>query len=93
MEWYQRLGFRKDWEHRFEPGSPAFFSVSRDGITLFLSEHHGEARPDTLVYMWVTDVDEIAAEFVVEAQDEPRAREIEFRDLDGNRLRIGTPVG
>ena len=22
--WYERLGFTKEWEHRFEPGMPAF---------------------------------------------------------------------
>jgi catechol 2,3-dioxygenase-like lactoylglutathione lyase family enzyme len=91
--WYQRLGFTKEWEHRFEPGLPAFVSVARGPVRLFLSEHQGDARPDTLLYLWVGDVDTIAAEFGVTVEQAPWAREIELRDPDGNRLRIGTPAG
>ena len=91
VTWYARLGFRQEWEHRFEPGMPAFTSVARGQVRLFLSEHRGDARPDTLVYLRVRDVDTIAAEFDVPVDQAPWAREIELRDPDGNRLRIGTP--
>ncbi|WP_409473344.1 glyoxalase superfamily protein [Streptomyces sp. HC307] len=92
VRWYERLGFGKQWEHRFEPGLPAFVEVARGRMRLFLSEHTGDARPDTLVYLRVADVDAVAAEFGVQAADAPWAREIELRDPDGNRLRIGTPA-
>ena len=92
VAWYERLGFTKQWEHRFEPGFPAFVEVIRGGARLFLSEHMGDARPDTLVYLRVREVEAIAAEFGVQVRDAPWAREIELRDPDGNRLRIGTPV-
>ncbi|MFE9454451.1 glyoxalase superfamily protein [Streptomyces sp. NPDC006739] len=91
--WYERLGFTQQWEHRFEPGLPAFVEVARGGVRLFLSEHQGDARPDTLVYLRVRDVDAVASEFGVRARDLPWAREVELRDPDGNRLRIGTPSG
>lgn len=29
VEWYGRLGFVEEWEHRFGPGLPAFVSVAR----------------------------------------------------------------
>ena len=29
VTWYWRLGFTKEWEHRFEPGMPAFVSIAR----------------------------------------------------------------
>ncbi|MGW1073047.1 glyoxalase superfamily protein [Streptomyces sp. NPDC002537] len=90
--WYARLGFAKQWEHRFEPGLPAFVEVARGRVRLFLSEHRGDARPDTLVYLRVSDVDAVAAEFGVSVQVAPWAREVELRDPDGNRLRVGTPV-
>ncbi|MFF7296088.1 glyoxalase superfamily protein [Streptomyces sp. NPDC008265] len=90
VAWY--AGFAKQWEHRFEPGFPAFVEVARGGVRLFLSEHTGDARPDTLVYLRVRDVDAVAAEFGVQPEDAPWAREIELRDPDGNRLRIGTPA-
>jgi catechol 2,3-dioxygenase-like lactoylglutathione lyase family enzyme len=90
VAWYERLGFEKQWEHRFEPGLPAFVSVMRGAMRLFLSEHEGDARPDTLLYIWVDDVDAVASEFGVTPQEQPWAREIELRDPDGNRLRIAT---
>ncbi|MFJ4356129.1 glyoxalase superfamily protein [Streptomyces massasporeus] len=92
VAWYERLGFAKQWEHRFEPGLPAFVEVARGGVRLFSSEHEGDARPDTLVYLRIRDVEAIASKFGVQAKDAPWAREIELRDPDGNRLRIGTPT-
>lgn len=92
VAWYERLGFAKQWEHRFEPELPAFVEVARGRVRLFLSEHTGDARPDTLVYLRVHDVEAIASEFGVQAKDAPWGREIELRDLDGNRLRVGTPT-
>ncbi|MGW0560928.1 glyoxalase superfamily protein [Streptomyces sp. NPDC003016] len=91
VAWYARLGFEKQWEHRYEPGFPAFVEVARGPVRLFLSEHQRDALPDTLVYLRVRDVDAVAAEFGAVAQDQPWAREVELRDPDGNRLRVGTP--
>lgn len=90
--WYERLGFTRQWEHRFEPGFPAFAEVARGRVRLFLSEHTGDARPDTLVYLRVKDVDAVAAEFGARVTRAPWAREVEPRDPDGNRLRVGTPT-
>jgi catechol 2,3-dioxygenase-like lactoylglutathione lyase family enzyme len=90
VSWYERLGFEKQWEHRFEPGFPAFVSVARGDMRLFLSEHEGDARPDTLLHIWVDDVDAVGAEFGVSPEEQPWGREIELRDPDGNRLRIAT---
>ncbi len=91
VAWYERLRLAQEWVHRFEPGFPAFVSIARGEVRLFLSEHAGDARPDTLLYLRLDDVDAIAAEFEVAVEDAPWAREIELRDPDGNRLRIGTP--
>jgi hypothetical protein len=93
VEWYARLGFLKESEHRFAPELPAFVSVVRGRAKLFLSEHTGDARPDTLVYLRLPDVDALAAAFGVAPEDAPWAREIELRDPDDNRLRIGTRHG
>ncbi|MFE9997276.1 glyoxalase superfamily protein [Streptomyces avermitilis] len=92
VEWYGRLGFVQQWEHRFEPGFPALVEVARGRMRLFLSEHKGDARPDMLIYLRVREVDAIADEFGVKVKDAPWAREIELSDPDGNRLRVGTPT-
>ncbi len=39
------LGFRIDWEHRFEPGTPLYMQVSRGGVVFHISEHHGDGSP------------------------------------------------
>jgi len=73
--WYRRLGFKQEWVHRFGPEFPAFVSVARGNARLFLSEHQGDARPDTLIYIRVKDVVAVAREFGVEVEDQPWARE------------------
>ena len=88
VSWYERLGFIKEWEHRFEPGGLAFVSIARDRARLFLSEHRGDARPDALVHLYVSDVNAVVAEFGQPAGDPPYGCELELRDPDGNRLRI-----
>ncbi|XKK37879.1 glyoxalase superfamily protein [Nocardiopsis sp. ARC36] len=42
---YRRPGSTREWEHRFEPGLPAFVGVARGQVRPFLSEHEGDARP------------------------------------------------
>lgn len=90
VEWYARLGFARLWEHRFEPDLPAFVEVARGRVRLFLSEHTGDARPDTLLHLRVRDLDAVAAEFGVPVRDVPWGREAEIHDPDGNRLRVGS---
>lgn len=87
--WYARLGFVVEGEHRFAPQLPLYLFLRRGGMVLHLSEHVGDARPGTLVYMYVDDVDSIAAEFGVEVIDQPWCREVQLTDPDGNRWRIG----
>lgn len=56
------LGFQLDWEHRFEPGMPVYMQVSRDGLTLHLSEHHGDACPGSTVFVRMRGLDAFHAE-------------------------------
>ena len=88
-KWYRRMGFDVVNEHRFAPGMPLYLFLKRGNIQLHLSEHTGDARPDTLIYLYVQEVDSIAAEFGVDVKDQPWAREVQLTDPDGNRWRIG----
>lgn len=90
-KWYSRIGFELQHVHRFEPRLPAFATIARNEITLFLSEHTGDARPDTLIYLRVRDIDAIAATLGATIEEAPWGRECAATDPDGNRLRIGTP--
>ena len=90
VSWYRRLGYDQEWEHRFEPGFPAFLSISRTGCArLFLSEHTGDATPDGLVHLRIDDLEAVAQEFDSEIIEQPWGREVHLVDPDGNRLRIG----
>jgi hypothetical protein len=92
VAWYGRLGFQKEWEHRFDPESPWFVSVARGQVRLYLSEHKGDARPNTLIHLNVKDIDAVAREFGMPVDEDGLAgREIDLEDADGNRLRVATP--
>jgi catechol 2,3-dioxygenase-like lactoylglutathione lyase family enzyme len=56
------LGFKVDWEHRFEPDAPVFMQVSRDGLVLHLSEHFGDGTPGSIAYVYMKGVRELHRE-------------------------------
>lgn len=56
------LGFSVDFEHRFYDGAPLFMGISRAGVTLFLSEHHGDGTPGTHVVVQMSGLDDLHAE-------------------------------
>jgi len=97
LGWYERLGFVEEWTHRFETGFPAFMSIRRGspgtGVRIFLSEHRGTVSNGQL-FLRVSDVAPIAAEFDVEIDDSSGSRyEVGLVDPDGNRVSIGAPTG
>ena len=60
VAWYRHLGFEKELEHQFESGFPWFVSVARGGVRLYLSEHTGDARPNTLIHIYLNDIDAVS---------------------------------
>jgi hypothetical protein len=48
------LGFKLDFEHRFEPGLPLFMKISLGDIVLHLSEHHGDCSPGAKIVIETT---------------------------------------
>ena len=94
------LGFTVDWEHRFEPGFPVFAQLTRQGLSLFLTEHTGDCQVGGAAYFVVDDVDSMFVEISrrgirpaeAPADTEWNAREMTVVDPDGNRLRFSTSV-
>jgi catechol 2,3-dioxygenase-like lactoylglutathione lyase family enzyme len=92
------LGFRLDWEHRFEPDMPIYMQVSRGSLVLHLSEHHGDATPGSTAYVRMRGVRDYHAEISargyrhlrpgVEQRDWTEA-EMTVIDPFGNRIRFG----
>jgi hypothetical protein len=56
------LGFKLDWEHRFGDNFPLYAQVSRSGLVLHLSEHHGDASPGSTVCVTMHGVREYQKE-------------------------------
>jgi catechol 2,3-dioxygenase-like lactoylglutathione lyase family enzyme len=48
------LGFKVDFEHRFEPDLPLFMQISLGDVILYLSEHHGDCSPGARIVIEMT---------------------------------------
>ncbi|WP_020179719.1 glyoxalase superfamily protein [Methylopila sp. M107] len=90
------LGFSIDWEHRFEPDMPLYMQVSRAGLTLHLSEHHGDGSPGVVVFAPMHGIDAFHAELIATGygfmrpgvEEAPWGREMQVWDPSGNRIRF-----
>lgn len=95
------LGFALDWAHRFEDEAPLYCQVSRAGLTLHLSEHHGDACPGSTVFVAMTGVDALHREISGRGyrfmrpgiEDMPWGRVLTVTDPFGNRIRFCEPSG
>jgi catechol 2,3-dioxygenase-like lactoylglutathione lyase family enzyme len=89
------LGFSVDFEHRFHENAPLFMGISRDGLVLFLSEHHGDGSPGAHVIVDIEGIEELHRELAaknyrymnpgIQAQ-EWGTRELCVIDPAGNQL-------
>lgn len=89
------LGFRVDWEHRFEPALPLYLQVSRGACVLHLSEHHGDCCPGAALRIQVADIDAYQRELIAKQYGYARpgvddtpwgSRDMSVKDPFGNRL-------
>ena len=89
------LGFKVDWQHRFEANFPLYLQVSLGECVLHLSEHHGDASPGAAVRIQAQGVDVYQQQLLGKAyrhakpgvEDTPwGTREMSIRDPFGNRL-------
>ncbi|QCB47542.1 VOC family protein [Hydrogenophaga sp. PAMC20947] len=96
----EQLGFSIDWQHQFEPGFPLFFQLTREGQTLFLTEHAGDCEIGGAVYFRVPDAEAYHTAFAargVIATNPPSPTpwdtlEFLLTDPDGNRLRFASDL-
>ena len=95
------LGFQADWEHRFDEAAPLYMQVSRDGLVLHLTEHHGDACPGSTVFVWMNGLDEFHNEITSRNYGHLRpgvertfygARCMQVIDPFGNRIRFNERV-
>ncbi len=92
------LGFKIDWQHRFGPGYPLFVQLTRQGQTIFLTEHAGDCQVGGAVYFIVSDAAHTLLEFQQQGVHPTNSLSntpwgtVEFllTDPDGNRLRFSS---
>ncbi|MBH2982211.1 VOC family protein [Serratia marcescens] len=90
------LGFTLAWEHRFSEDLPLYMQVSRAGLTLHLSEHHGDSTPGSALFIPVHDIDALHRELTAKNYRYARpgvevvdwGKELNLTDPFGNRLRF-----
>ncbi len=90
------LGFTQDWEHRFAPGMPLYCQVSRAGLVLHLSGHHGDSTPGSIAFVEARGLRAYQRELIDKryANLRPGLEETEFGlelhviDPFGNRIRF-----
>ncbi len=94
------LGFAVDWEHRFEPGTPLYMQVSRAGLRLHLSEHHGDGTPGTVVFVRMSGLRAFHAELAAKGygylrpgvEDDGDSLQLQVIDPFGNRIRFDEAI-
>ena len=90
------LGFSVDWEHRFGENFPLYMQVSRAGLVLHLSGHHGDATPGSTVFVETLRVEAYQRELVAKdytymkagVEPLPWGMQMEVTDPFGNRIRF-----
>jgi hypothetical protein len=96
------LGCKVDWEHRFEPDAPVYMQVSRAGLVLHLSEHHGDGTPGSVAYVYSAGVEALHRELNDKKYRHNRPglqrqdwgmMEMTVVDPFNNRITFGEPVG
>lgn len=89
------LEFEIKFEHVFDEGMPKYLEIAREGITLHLSEHHGDASPGAGVFLWCTGLREFHKMLIDKKYKNNRpglektfynSLEVEVIDPFGNRL-------
>ncbi len=89
------LGFKVEWEHRFEDGLPLYFEVSRGDVKIHLTEHHGDCCPGAAVRIETDGLTELHEELNKKdygfarpgVEDTPwGTKEMSISDPFGNRL-------
>ena len=91
------LGFKVDWEHRYEEHMPPYMQVSRGNLLLHLSEHHGDGSPGVVLRVEMNGVEEFQRELAEKEYRYFRAgieltpwktKETGVIDPFGNRIRF-----
>ena len=95
------LGFKLDWEHRFDDQAPLYMQVSKDSCVLHLSEHYGDCSPGAALRIQISDIEQYQVILLgknyrysrPQIQNMPwGTRDMSISDPFGNRLVLTTAI-
>jgi catechol 2,3-dioxygenase-like lactoylglutathione lyase family enzyme len=93
--YFDFLGFKLDWEHRFAPDMPLYMQVSKGDCLLHLSEHHGDCSPGAAMRIETDELEAFHRELNAKSYKNARpgiedmpwgSRDMSIKDPFGNRL-------
>ena len=96
----QGLGFNIDWEHRFGPNEPVYMQISRNGLTLHLSENK-RFNPGVIVFVDCKQLNQFYLELIngstkIELSKPEKTEwqtiQMEIEDPFGNLLRFNETI-
>ncbi len=95
------LGFKVDWEHRFENGLPLYMQISKDGCIIHLSEHHGDCSPGAAIRIETDELEAFQKQLLAKNYKFARpgieqmpwgTRDMSIADPFGNRLTFANAI-
>jgi uncharacterized glyoxalase superfamily protein PhnB len=95
------LGFRVDWERRFEEGLPIYMQISKDGCIIHLSEHHGDGSPGAAMRIETNELEAFHKELLAKGYKYAQpgieampwgSRDMSVTDPFGNRLTFTSAI-
>ncbi|WP_068612761.1 glyoxalase superfamily protein [Paenibacillus tuaregi] len=86
------LGFTLDWKYAYEPGFPQYMQISKDGIELHLSEHHGDGCPGAALRIEVDDI-KTFQQHLVEKEYKYAKPDLESTPWQALECRVTDPFG
>jgi uncharacterized glyoxalase superfamily protein PhnB len=95
------LGFKIDWEHRFEEGLPLYMQISKGGCVLHLSEHHGDCSPGAAMRIETNEVEAFQTQLMAKQYKYARpgieetpwgSKDMSIADPFGNRLTFTSSI-
>jgi uncharacterized glyoxalase superfamily protein PhnB len=98
--YFDFLGFKLDWEHRFHEGAPLYMQISRGNAVLQLSEHFGDGTPGSAIYFYMKGIKDFHQELLAKNYRHARPGihdqtwgtiEVMIDDPFGNKIRFGEP--
>ncbi|SFC39777.1 Uncharacterized conserved protein PhnB, glyoxalase superfamily [Polaromonas sp. OV174] len=95
------LGFKLDWEHRFEADLPLYMQISKGDCLIHLSEHHGDCSPGAALRIECNELEAFQQQLLAKSYKYARpgiedmpwgSKDMSIRDPFGNRLTFTSAI-